>query len=288
MEAAMYNLTRDDLDELHSKLLNMMKAFDDFCRTNNISYFMLGGTELGAVRHHGFIPWDDDMDIGIPQDDYKKFLNLTTNGIGNAYIVRNYENDKTCPYAFTRLEDKRTTYLELDRDNKHYIGGIYIDIFPLVGAPDSYFKRRLQEIHLLVWKKILFAKIASPTSKKRSIHKRVAMMFARRIFSIDFVIRKIHKIIFRYPYNESNYASNVLGHWGLKEVIPKTDFIPPVEYEFEGRRFFGPQNAHNYLNSLYGKDYMTPPPEALRKGHHYAHYFNLDLPYEQYNHEIHT
>ena len=98
----MYNLTKEDLDELHSKLLNMMKAFDDFCRANNISYFMLGGTELGAVRHHGFIPWDDDMDIGIPQDDYKKFLNLAANGIGSVYMVRNYENDKTCPYKIRR------------------------------------------------------------------------------------------------------------------------------------------------------------------------------------------
>ena len=110
METAMYDLTKNDLYELHFKLLNMMKAFDGFCRTNHISYFMLGGTVLGAIRHQGFIPWDDDMDIGIPQDDYNKFLNLTKNGIGSEYVVRNYENDKTCPYAFTRLEDKRTTY----------------------------------------------------------------------------------------------------------------------------------------------------------------------------------
>ncbi|MEW4411187.1 LicD family protein [Clostridium sp. AN503] len=283
----MYDLTRNDLDELHSSLLNMMKTLDDFCRTKNISYFMLGGTALGAIRHQGFIPWDDDMDIGMPQDDYKKFLDSTINGIGDEYIVRNYENDKTCPYAFTRLEDKRTTYLELDRDNEHYIGGAYIDIFPLVGASNSYFKRRLQEIHLLLWKKILFAKVASPASKKRPFYKKAFMMFARHTFSVGFIIKKIHKIIFHYPYNGSNYASNILGHWGLKEVIPKTDFLPPKEYIFEGQKFWGPQNATNYLNSLYGKDYMTPPPEELRKGHHYAHYFNLNLPYEQYNPDIH-
>lgn len=275
------------MTQLQKKILELLTVFDRFCRENQIRYVMLGGTMLGAYRHHGFIPWDDDADIGIPEKDFLRFIQLASKkdgtGLPKEFSVRYRTLEKELPYAFAHMEDRRTTYIEHRRNHNHYAGGVYIEIFPLTGCSGYKWLQRLQEIKVIIDKRVLYGKIMDYAQKHRVFFKAVFIKYIQKHYTIDELTEQLTKTVFYYSYENSRFVSNHLGHWGRKENILKEIMFPIKEYEFEGHLFFGVQKPEQYLSALYGKNFMVlPSEEEQEKGKHPAYVMDLELPYEQY------
>ena len=274
------------MQELHEKLLQTMKAFHLFCEEQGLTYYMLGGTMLGAVRHQGFIPWDDDMDIGMPREDYEKLLAFAEdkehNRVPCGYRIRNHRFESNVPYAFTHFEDINTTYIEQRRCKDTYLGGVSLEIFPLDDAEESGFKRRIKSYQVRFHKRILYGMILDYDQKKRVFPKSLIIKTIRLFGNMDVTTHKLDRCIRTNKRNCPKY-SNLLGHWGLKEDISKDVFGTPVLYEFEGQRFYGAEHPHEYLTAIYGKTYLVPPSaEEIEKGKHPAAYMDLNTSYEKF------
>ena len=130
-------LNNKDLETIKKIELDMLCAFIEICNRLSIRYYLLGGTMLGAVRHHGFIPWDDDIDVGIFRDDYELFISKAQSYLPNYYFLQNIYTDPECMINFTKIRDSRTTFIETSTKSKKMNHGVYIDIFPLDFYPDD-------------------------------------------------------------------------------------------------------------------------------------------------------
>ncbi len=261
------------MTKLQDKILNTMKAFDNVCRENGLRYYMLGGTMLGAVRHKGFIPWDDDADFGLPRDDYEALLRLPEEKFPEGFRLRHFSKESGVPYAFARLEDVNTTYVETRRSGSGYVGGVYIDIFPLDEDSSVPFVQWWKECRVNVVKKLLYAHIAEKNAVNNPVKRRIMGMVVkytnheRLVRKLDAMVKEKKPQAGKKTSAKSRY-SNYLGHWGRRESIPYKVFGPKQkEYAFEDALFFGPAEGKVYLTALYGAAYMTPPEDAMRKGH---------------------
>lgn len=294
---------------LQEKILEIMKAFDRVCRENELHYYMLGGTMLGAIRHKGFIPWDDDADFGLPRKEYERLLALPESCFPKGYKLRHFSKETGVPYAFIRLEDEGTTCIEARRSGTGYVGGVYIDIFPLDADVNFLPFRVWKEVQTKFKKKLLYAHIAEPGTVKNPV-KRLVMDYIVKYTDGEQLVRKLDATVKAYgvkrekrpQWGEARF-SNYLGHWGRKESIPRRVFDGEIrqrkyfaldlrrgekieaqpegrsrEYEFEGYLFLGPVDNAAYLTALYGSDYMIPP-EADARGGHPAAVIELDRSY---------
>lgn len=270
------------MDKHHEKILEIMIEVDKICRKNNIKYYMLGGTMLGAYRHKGFIPWDDDADIGIFNDDYELFLKKAEIELKENFIVRNIKKENV-PYSFTHIENKNTTCIEQNRSATGYSGGVYIEIFPLHGCSENIFLREYLYMKIKFLKKILFTLILDINSKRRGVIKSFIIKINRKIFKSETIIRQIINTLNKNKISKSKYICNLLGHWERKETFYKNIFGNGKEYEFEGYKFYGVEKPEEYLKQMYGKDFMLPPSEEKIKLMKHPHLIlNLDIPYNKY------
>ena len=265
-----------DVKELHERLLVMAKAFHTICVENNLRYYMLGGTMLGAVRHKGFIPWDDDMDFGMPREDYNRFIEISKTKFPVNYELRFYINAEKSPMHYAKLIDNTTTLIE---DSYHnYVEGLYIDIFPLDGAGSKTFadKLRMKRIH---YYESLITNHCT-TREKNDVARKLFKRFAKA-HNLNTLHKNMERLMIKKSIDESEWVANYLGFWQEREIVPKEVMGVPSEYDFEDTRFFGPQNADAYLTSLYG-DYMQLPPEEQRVFKHSFHYLDYHTAYRDY------
>lgn len=265
-----------EIKSLQLELLKMMKDFHQVCGANNLKYYMLGGTALGAVRHKGFIPWDDDMDIGMPRCYYDEFCKKAQTILPPYLEVRYYKNANKSPFHFVKLINKNTTLIE----NRYtdYVEGLYIDVFPL----DYMKKNNVFEMIRYKLIKVLHTFIMKHASTERQVTIK-GKMFTPIAKAIP--LKVLHSILeFLMKINndpKSPDLCNFLGAWGVREIISQTVFGKPNLYKFEDSEFYGPEKSHDYLKSLYG-NYMQPPPIKDQVCRHNYHYVNLNLPYRDY------
>ena len=262
--------------ELHGRLLEIMVQFHNFSVENRIKYYLLGGSALGAKRHKGFIPWDDDMDIGIPREDYDRLVKMDPKKLPENLELRFYQNTEKSPFHFIKLIDKNTTLIE--HQYKDYVEGLYIDIFPLDGAviesrSEQIRRNRIWNTHSLLILHFLSDAKSDPI-------KRLVQLFAKCIPS-KALHDSLERQMTKYKFNESSIVANYLGSWKEKEIMPKSFLGTPTLYEFEEVQLFGPQDIDSYLKSLYG-DYMRLPPEEDRVFKHDYYFLDLNLPYAEY------
>ncbi|OBZ11222.1 phosphorylcholine transferase LicD [Bacillus sp. FJAT-26390] len=255
-----------DIKKLHSVEIEILKAFVEFCEKKKISYFLIGGSALGAARHNGFIPWDDDIDIGIPRSDYSKLLNIPEHELPAGCILNSFYNEKEYPYYFSKICNKNTILEENMTSHLNFRHCIYIDIFPLDGAPDSKF---LQNYH---YQKIRFFKKVQNiyngmTKKEMNICKKVLISCIRFTFTREWLHKKLEKLSMKYKYEEQEIIANYFGSWGMREITPKKYFGDGTKLYFENGYYNVPSDYNRYLTLLYG-DYMQMPPEEKRKSHH--------------------
>lgn len=272
-----------EIEELKRISLEMLKALDRFCNEHQIRYYLGGGTLLGAVRHQGYIPWDDDIDVMVPRPDYDKLIK-TFNDYHKDYILRSVENDSTYWRPFAKIFDLRT-HLEEDWLRVETPGNaISIDIFPIDGIPNNNIRQKIffkvQELLVLLYRGSAYSMQKSyKYSKSNSILLRIKgelRSLAKYIFvflmspiSAKKMARLINWHAKRYSYEECNLVGAITEclYGAEKETLIKNDFEPQQLFSFEDGQFKGSKNFDVYLRNLYG-EYMNLPPEDKRVSHH--------------------
>ena len=247
-------MSNDNLKKLKDEELKILDYFAEFCEKNNLNYYIMYGTLLGAVRHKGFIPWDDDIDVCMPPADYQKFIKIFKND--NKYFLQTIETDKYFHTLFAKIRENNTCMVETENTYMKIHKGINIDIFPLIPYPvnnNKWFIFKFKFASLLVCKNI----------KTNNIKNKVIFAILR------LVPRKVtNKIAIRIMNSLLNYNGNYLEYkMEINDKPLKTEWFKKSNMiAFEDRKYIAPYESKKILEKLYG-DYMKLPPENERIGH---------------------
>lgn len=248
------------------EILNILKIFDEKCKENNLKYYLFYGTLLGAVRHKGFIPWDDDIDITMPRDDYEKFISLYKNKFSHGYYLDGYNCSKYESYSPVFRINSENVLLRRDRGNKEHWIGAFISIFPMDGLPMDVKERNKHIRKLMIIYGLLRASRSSlfglGNVQNRSIKEKIAIIF-NRIIKIGKVIpparlaEKYNRLASQYGVENSEFV--YICYDGPSSIFPRRLFDDIVNIEFEDEKYCAPAGYDELLTLYYG-DYMTPPP----------------------------
>ncbi|MBE6732995.1 MAG: LicD family protein [Ruminococcaceae bacterium] len=274
------NSSVQQTQKLKSVELEILKYFIDICEKENIQYFLIGGTALGAVRHKGFIPWDDDIDVGMPRADYEKFISVAQKYLPEYYFLQNFYTDQNYPNNFSKIRDSRTAFIETSCRNIDMNHGVYIDIFPLDGYPATKLPSKIFDFK----KKLINSRISMvfETYQAKSLKSKIALFLLKIVYpNYRTAVRSRETLYKKYNYSDSRYVVNHGGAWGRKEIVLKSYFGNGALGEFENLKVIIPENYDQYLKNVYG-DYMTLPPKENRKGHHYCTVIDLEKSYIEY------
>ena len=260
------NAKRDNLRACQLKQLSMLEEIARICDKHHINYWLDGGTLLGAVRHGGFIPWDDDIDIGMSKDDLKKFIIIASKELPSHLFLQTPQSDPSYKSHIVKIRDLNSLCIEPEDDfSKPYQKGLFIDIFPFINYP-SISKSWTKRLCKGYW-------VCNYILNKQ--HYYSIKSFAELLyFSIKiFIIKVLWNIICIFTKKDT-YISNILPNnvYGINHRI---DSIYPIsEISFEGKKFKAPANPDAYLKDLY-HDYLRIPPKEKQKSH--AIYINSNL-----------
>lgn len=255
--------------EMQSLELEMMSFIHHFCMMYGIRYYLIGGTLLGAIRHKSFIPWDDDIDITMPRDDYEKFISLFCSESTGNYAVLNIDTNDSVVHAFTKIIDTRTIVIE--KGGNSVQSGVWIDIFPMDKMSDNFENAKKLFNDVYFYRKVLGAKL-SPVHFSKSVSvtlKHIILKLAYLMCSTKWIVKRINQTAKRYfNLKSSKYICMVvMGTYGVKEILESESFSNYSLVDFEGYKFCAPCGYHEVLTHLYG-DYMQLPPIEKRVSHH--------------------
>lgn len=252
--------------EIQKEELNILLEFDSFCKEHQLKYYLIGGTLLGAIRHKGFIPWDDDIDVCMPRPDYMRFLEIFPEIYKDKYFLRCPEKNNF-PLPFIKLMNKNIKIKSLSI-NKDMESNLWIDILPIDGLPENInevkkiYKKRYIYGTLLLLK---FSKIGNFKLKRRA--QRCIGKLIARLCSDKFLRNKINKLVDRKNYDQYSYVGAVTwGMYGIGERMLKSEFKKTVYVDFEGHKFPTFSCWDSYLKGIYG-EYMELPPIEKRMTH---------------------
>lgn len=268
------NMEKLSFEQVQATALEVLKRLTDICEAHNFTYVLCWGTLIGAIRHKGFIPWDDDIDIMMPRPDFDKFLDYCDNHKDELkpYEILNMDRRKDYPNMLTRVCDSRTW---LDCENEKDCGmGVFVDIYPMDGIGETY-----EEAWNLMSKvgpnnSLIF--LASRqhfiwgTTKgwKKKLLKIPAYLYAK-LMGQQYFVRKTKQIVEKLDYDKSNYVCCASALTHPDEIIFKKEiFNNPIKVPFEKYQFYIPANYDEVLKETYG-DYMKLPPEKDRIHHHF-------------------
>lgn len=255
------------LKKIHEIDITILKEIHKLCEKHGIRYFLLGGSMLGAVRHKGFIPWDDDIDIGMPRHDYDRFIEICNIELPSNIQICTYDNNKRHVHNFAKVENTNTILID---ENFEHIGerGVFIDVFPLDGAPTNRLLRKIHLLYINFLQNIIILMNIS-TKKKRNIFKKLIIKVIQNLnFDAKKINYRLDKILKKYDYDNSTVISNYTGKWREKEMMEKCIMGNPKLIDFENEKYYGVEYPHEYLKNLYGQTYMSLPPEEERVSHH--------------------
>lgn len=255
------------LQEIKQVELDILKVFHSFCVENNIRYFISHGTLLGAIRYKGFIPWDDDLDVLVPREDYERLLTIFRDS--DRYQLISYDKNKEYAFPYAKLCDMSTRKVEGSYDNGMALG-LDIDVFPLDYWNDDLERARGEVKHQQRnMFRLSLTKLQKPDSRhpvKRFVKGMVMAVCKLRgsTYYVEKIIQGANKPEQRGSRYMGGKAWNVYGE---RDILPAEVFAEAIELEFEGERFFAPVGYDTFLSSLYG-NYMPEPPVEKRKTHH--------------------
>ena len=252
------------MSEIRSRMLDILQEVHNCCQQNGLRYYLAFGTLLGAVRHQGFIPWDDDIDIFMPRPDYEKFKTCFTHP---HYAILSAETDRNYPLAFPKIHDSRTIVKEHLGDGDW---GIFIDIFIHDGVPSL--KKGLQMIKTVKMYRSLAANQRftrkfklRPSLGPRKWIAAFAGKLVHPFISLNTILLSLDKYTQRYRYDDCHC---VVYSWYQPAFIEKDDLEPYCLLPFENHLFRCPAKYKRVLESYFGPDYMTPPPPERRVSNH--------------------
>lgn len=266
-----------DIRPLQLHILKILQAIDKVCQEHHLRYYLWAGTMLGAVRHKGFIPWDDDLDIAMPRPDYDLLMQNAHEWLPNQFEVISFETDKNYPLPFAKIQDANTTLIE--RRHMKYLGGVYLDVFPLDGMTSNPLIQRIHFAHYFYWKKVQYFLFRDPYRHGHGPSSWIPLL-CRKFYTLDKVQQKMKNLQTKYDYDSSEY---VVDHDdGRHGVLKRSILGTPTPTVFEECRFVGLQHADEYLSNKYG-DYMTIPPGPKQRQHNF-YLMDLNKPYKSCKH----
>lgn len=266
-----------ELEQIKKIEINILEAFDSICRNNNIKYSLMGGTALGAIRHKGFIPWDDDIDVMMMRDDYnkiEKIFNKQYNNSNLKFLTCTTNND--FPYPYAKIVNTNTIAKEKGiKKIENY--GVFIDVFPVDKIPESSIKRGIFLKKIKILKKIYLIKLYETqisTNKARLLLKKI-ISFILKPIKLNKIVEKINKQSQKYNNSESDIYCNVYAETSLsKNIFYNRDFFENThKIKFENIEAYIIDEYDKYLKDTYGK-YMKLPDESKRvSGHNWEYIF---------------
>jgi len=267
------------LRKLQLTQLEILKDIDRFCEENSIQYFLAYGTALGAIRHGGFIPWDDDIDIIMERSEFDKFVGLAKKKMSQKYDVLTMQKTSGYVSTFAKLSKKGTKFIEATNTNPRYQQGIFIDIFPYDYISNDKKQRERNFRSAWFWGKIcILCEISDPILPNAlSPLKKIIAKFGCKVIHVLLKMikldkQKAYKKYLKYAtmYNKDNVESKYLADFSdlypERTIISKMDLYPAKTMFFEGVEFPVPNNIDAHLKAVYG-DYMKLPPIEERHNH---------------------
>ena len=264
------------LEDIKKTSIGILDFIDKVCHDNDLTYYLCGGTLLGAVRHRGFIPWDDDIDIMMPRSDYERlFLVWPEN---DKYAVLNHNNTHNFPYAYGKAIDLSTIKIEPVRYLAQQHLGVDVDIFPIDELPKDDGEASTYFEHINKMQKRLELQLAlygKGSTFLRTLVKNLRLSILRLsellgLTSISRITKRFDILAQQYTGQNTGFCGiTAISHYGLKEKNPIINYDKTVLVPFEGKEYPAPIGYNEYLSRLYGTDYIQLPPEEKRLTHHH-------------------
>lgn len=261
----MVQLEKKQLRQLQLIELEMLIEVDRICKKCNIQYNIIGGTLLGAIRHGGFIPWDDDADVAMIRSEYNRFKEVCVVELDHSrFYFQDADETEGYRWSYGKLRRKGTLFLREHQEHMPYEQGVFIDIFPVDGVPDTYIFRALNGFHCWCIRKIFWSEVgrkADYSAARRLLYKGLSRIPREK------VLKHYNKLVQKRNKKETKRVRIALmpvpnrGFGYLREWLSKSS-----DYTFEGHVFKGIENYHDFLSYEFG-NYMELPPEEKRKVH---------------------
>lgn len=248
--------------ELQLYKLNILRDISQLCNKHDIKYVLTWGTLLGAIRHSGFIPWDDDVDIAIPWDDYNRFIKLAKAELPEKYFVQNYLSDPAFPMMYTQIRVNNTTSMPVKSSMLNIHWGVCIDVFPLIGVCDTEKGFAIQRKLIGLCNSFLITDYMKAIKMEATGMQKLINLFPR--FFRRTIVRTLQYIILMQGRNAQNLFC--LENPDIRNQGSRANWTERIPWEFEGEHFWVPKAYDEILTREYG-DYMTPPPLDMQGGH---------------------
>ena len=267
------------LKKVQETVNEILFTLDDFCRANDVKYYLFYGSELGAVRHHGFIPWDNDADVVMFREDYERFKKLWQENPVPGYFFQDEYTDKGYTMKFAKIRKNNTAFAEIRNKDADMHHGIFVDIFILDDYVKSNFWRRVTELITLFG--VNAQKGYVPPHSGKYLYTVTNFIFKNgKIF--DFWYKKVFPKLKKDEAMCSDIISFTFNH---KYDFKKEWLGTPQYVEYDGKMLPVPENTHETLKACYG-DYMTPPPEDARESTHRLHFLSFEEEYHPDKKEV--
>lgn len=263
-----------DIEDIQKIQTELLIEFDQICKRNDIKYQLFAGTLLGSIRHQGFIPWDDDIDVILLRKDYERFLDICKKELKPAYFLQTYKTDKNSILQFAKIRKNNTVFL-----SKRFVGcnvhhGIYIDIFPMDNVkPDEIIGKIQLYLSIMLFKINRLRLPSRYKMEKNPLTKSIkyAVHILLKIISKSFTDKLQTKICRMFEDNDTKFVTHLTNNPNRsryhKYLMKKDCFYDIIDGNFEGEKFLIPKDYDQILRKLFG-DYMEMPPEAERMPHH--------------------
>lgn len=268
------------MNELQKTEFDLLLQLDAVCRKLDITWFLVCGSALGAVKYAGFIPWDDDIDVAMYREDYERFVQTAPELLPEGVFLQNYRTDPAYPQIGSKLRNSNTTYIERTAAALPMNHGVFIDVFPLDGYPEGKLAGKLFEIKKRIYSAMMLSGCDFPRNGSGKI-----LFRACRILGIykhtNRVAELYHRMITRYPVRPDGIVCNHANWQGTQDYAPQAVFGDGASAEFESLSVKVPAEYHVYLTQKYG-EYMLDPPQEEQVGHHYHLVCDCSRSYTDY------
>lgn len=257
------------LERLQNKEIEMLKAISNVCDKLDLTYVIISGTLLGSVRHRGFIPWDDDIDIGMPREDYEVFLKEGQKLLPSNLFIQHYSTERETNNLYIKVRDVNTVFLENDNQNANICHGIFIDVFPFdriktsfCGPKREYYRRRVFNIISGCYSKEYVESVRNPYKRMvgKLIHKTICSLKDQNSFLKKEDLR-------RKKLNSCGNDCYLLNMFIWNDVVTYEELFDRELMQFGEEEFYGPKQYDKVLTKYYGADYMQLPPVEKRITH---------------------
>lgn len=264
----LYEFTPETLRKLQLKELDTLVYFKEFCNKNNLLFYLCGGCCIGSLRTGGFIPWDDDIDILMPRDDYEKLYKLWDNDKHERFKLLRTDEKIFTGNIFTTIVDTETTCVKANQAHLDIPFGIMMDIFPIDGCPKGKFKRTMQKLNAMIYSLFLAQIVPENHGGIMALGSKLLLSIVRSPKAREKKWRNAERRMSKYKIADCEYITELCeGVHSMQPEYPKEWFESVVYREFEGLQMPIPVGYDPYLKKAFG-DYMKLPPEDKQKPHH--------------------